>query len=169
MKKAFTLIELMVSIVILSILMLFLYQSYAGLNKSNEVIGTKVNEFEHLVLVKKTVYLDFYTSKYTKMKILKQDQDEDVVYIQTKNSLHQMFAPYVAYVVKNEILYRLESLNEFRKYPFEAQSNFLVDRLGKVRIFRIYKSKNDEKSMVMIHIVFQNKDEVLLKVPVLNQ
>jgi prepilin-type N-terminal cleavage/methylation domain-containing protein len=168
MKKAFTLIELLISIVILSILMLFLYQSYAGLNKSNETITQKIDEVERLALLKKTLYLDFYTAKYETLNILHQDAKEDVVFFQTANSIHQRFSPYVAYVIKNKTLYRLESLRAFSTYPLEAQSNFVADKLDKVILFRVYKSTQNSKKMVLVHIVFENEEEVLLKIPILN-
>ncbi|HIC13491.1 MAG TPA: prepilin-type N-terminal cleavage/methylation domain-containing protein, partial [Sulfurimonas sp.] len=41
-KSAFTLIELLISIAILSILMLFLYKSYANLNRSNILLHEEV-------------------------------------------------------------------------------------------------------------------------------
>ena len=42
MRKAFTLIELMISVSILSIMMIFLYKSYASVNMSNKFYEKEV-------------------------------------------------------------------------------------------------------------------------------
>ena len=47
-RNAFTLIELLISITILSIIMLFLYKSYADLNKTNKVYEKEVAKLEHI-------------------------------------------------------------------------------------------------------------------------
>ena len=56
MRKAFTLIELMISIVILTILMLFLYKSYAALNKSNTLLSQEVQKISKIELLKEVIY-----------------------------------------------------------------------------------------------------------------
>ena len=165
MRKAFTLIELLISIVILSMLMLFLYKSYAGLNKSNAVFFQKVEQVRSLETIKKTLFLDFYTAVNGVITIKKEDKKEDTVSFQTNNSLHQRFAPYVAYLVKEKILYRLESLKPFVQFPLESGSNFVVDALGKVEIFRVYPSKDVKKKLVVVHVLFESKDEIVLKIP----
>ncbi|MEA2073464.1 MAG: prepilin-type N-terminal cleavage/methylation domain-containing protein [Campylobacterota bacterium] len=172
MRKAFTLIELLISIVILSIVMLFLYKSYAGLNKSNQVFEEEIQKVSKIELLKKVIYLDFSMAQQldanSTVKILNQEKDEDVVFLQTSNSIHERINPYVAYLVKEDKLYRLESLNEFREYPLGSDSEFVVDELGSVKSFRVYKSNDSKKELYLIHIDFKEKSEILLKVKVLN-
>ena len=59
MRKAFTLIELLISITILSIMMLFLYKSYASLNHSNSFYKKEVQQIKDQQLLKKVLFLDF--------------------------------------------------------------------------------------------------------------
>jgi len=167
-KSAFTLIELIISIVILSILMLFLYKSYATLNKSNSFLAKEVQKISSLELLKKTIYLDFAAALKESVVILPQDQREDVVFLQTSNSIHQRINPYVAYIVKDKILYRLESLKPFKEYPLVADSEFVSDKLGEVKSFRVYSSNEQAKKSYLMSISFAEKEEILLKLSILN-
>jgi len=169
MRKAFTLIELMISIVILTILMLFLYKSYSALNKSNSLLLEQVQKISQVELLKEVIYKDFSVARredtnISSVLILNQSKKEDVVFFQTTNSIHQRVNPYIAYIVKDKRLYRLESLKPFKEYPLVADSEFVVDELGEVKIFRVYKSKDVQKSTYLFHALFENSQEILLKV-----
>lgn len=167
MRKAFTLIELMVSIMILSMLMLFLYKSYSELNKSNRVYEKEVQNIKSIELLKKTIYLDFSLATPNLTKILNQSKTEDIVFLQSRHSLHDRINPFVAYIVKEKRLYRLESLKELKEYPLAADSEFEVDYLGEIKIFRTYKDKSVDKELYLAHIEFKEKSEIILKVKVL--
>ena len=171
MRKAFTLIELMISIVILTILMLFLYKSYASLNKSNSLLSKEVQKISKVELLKEVIFKDFSVARVhdvnrSSITILNQSKKEDVVFFETSNSIHQRINPYVAYIVKEKTLYRLESLKPFKEYPLVADSEFVADELGKVKIFRVYKSKDAKKSTYLFHALFENSQEILLKISV---
>lgn len=173
MRKAFTLIELLISIVILSILMLFLYKSYAALNKSNQIFEEELKSVTKIELLKKVIYLDLSLAVQsdtngTAIQILNQDRDEDVLFLQTFNSIHDRVNPYVAYIVKEKKLYRLESLKRFREYPLGADSEFVVDELGEINSFRVYKSKDSTQELYLVHLSFKEESEILLKIKVLN-
>ena len=168
MKKAFTLIELLISIVILSILVLFLYQSYASLNRSNDTLAQQREKITKEELLRKTLYLDFSVAFVPTIKILHQSKTKDVVFLQSPHSVHDRINPYIAYIVKDKTLYRLESLKPFKKYPLTSDSDFVVDTLGKVKIFRVYKSKDKKNEVYLLHVIFEKEGEILLKVKVYN-
>ena len=147
-------------------MMLFLYKTYAGLNKSNTLFEAEIEKISKQEKIKKIIYLDI--TQAMKITIQNQEKNEDVVFMQTPNSLHRRIHPYVAYVVKEKKLYRLESLREFSIYPLESEGDFVVDELGEVEIFRIYPSREQNKNLYLVHTLFQSKDEVLLKVKALN-
>ncbi len=164
-KSAFTLIELLISIVILSILMLFLYKSYANLNRSNLVLKEQTDKIAKIEELKKTLNLDFTSA--LSVTILKQDPKKDIVFLQTKNSVHNRINPYVGYIFKDKMLYRIESLKALKEYPLVADSDFVADRLGKVKIFRVYKARDAKKNLYLVHILFEDDVEILLKVNLL--
>ena len=173
MRKGFTLIELMVSITILSVMVVFLYQSYASLNRSNKFYSNEVESIKDLQLKKRVIFLDYSLARVKSIKIHKQDRVADVVFMQTSHSLHKIYNPYVAYVMKEKKLYRLESLKAFKEYPFSVDDEFVVDYLGEVDGFRVYKSnikgKNSTSELYLVHIDFKLEDDILLKIKVLNE
>ncbi len=165
-RKAFTLIELLISISILSIMMVFLYKSYATLNKSNLIYKKEVQKLESLKLKKKTLFLDFSIAKYHSVKIQNQERQIDIVFMQSSHSVHHNYNPYVTYIISNAKLYRLESLKPLT-YPLDVSSEFNVDLFGEVTRFRVFESK--DKASYMIDVLFKNKEKILLKVKVLNE
>jgi len=167
MKKAFTLIELLISIVILSILMLFLYKSYAALNSSNKIISQEIQKVRKFQRIKKTIYMDF-TLSLKSVTIVPQSRKDDVVFMQSSHSLHKRINPYIAYILKNKKLYRLESLKAFSEYPLGADAEFVSDYLAEVESFRVYSSNEELKNLYIVHIKFVNKEELILKVKLLN-
>ena len=167
-RAAFTLIELIISIIILSILMLFLYKSYASLNRSNALFSKEVAKIEKIEKIKKALYLDITLAMPKSIEILNQDKRIDVVYFESRNSLHKRVNPYIAYVVVDKKLYRLESLKPFVEYPFGVESEFEADYLGKVKRFRLYRSTANATDIYLLHTLFEDGEEILLKIKVLN-
>ncbi len=168
-RGGFTLIELMVSISILSIMMIFLYQSYASLNASNKNLKNEITSITSIQKLKKVIYLDFSLALHKSVKIENREKTEDAVFFQSSNSLHRRYNPYIAYIVKENKLYRLESLKEFTEYQLALDSEFDVDYLGEVESFRVYKSSNDKKEIYLVHIEFKNSEKIILKIKVLNE
>jgi hypothetical protein len=148
--------------------MLFLYKSYDMLNRSNRLLSNETKELSKKYLLRKTLYLDLSTAIHKSVRIFNQDQQTDILFLQSKHSIHKRINPYVAYIFKNKKLFRLESLRPFVEYPLGADSEFVTDELGKVEIFRVYRSNSTLEEVYLLHILFENKEEVLLKAKVLN-
>ncbi len=169
MRRAFTLIELMISISILSIIMIFLYKSYSSLNHSNIFYKKEVSKIKDEQLKKKVIFMDFSLAlkNETKISILNQDSKEDIVFFQSSNSMHDRYNPYIAYIIKEYKLYRLESLYQFKEYPLSADAQFSVEYFGEVESFRVYKSSNKDNSLYLVHVDFKKEKDILLKVKIL--
>lgn len=167
MNKAFTLIELLISIIILSIIMLFLYKSYASVNRINIFHKEKAKNIQDLELKKKILFLDF--SLGSNIKILNQEKTEDVVFMQTTNSIHNRYNPYIAYLIADSKLYRLESLTIFNEYPLSSEIKFSFECFGEVDGFRVYKSQDDEQNSYLLHVDFKDDEDILIKTKALNE
>ena len=187
-RKAFTLIELLIAVTILSIMIIFLYKSYATLNHSNKIYKQELKEIISHKTKKKVIFLDFSLKISKDIRILNQDRTEDVVFFQSSHSIHKRYNPYIAYIAKNSKLYRLESLKEFKGYPLSSENIFDVDYFGEINSFRVYQSKQsktpttDNKSgesnvtiakitnvnSYLIHIDFKKEDDILYKIVPLN-
>lgn len=168
MRKAFTLIELMISIMLLSLIMLFLYKSYAELNRSNSIYAIKVQEMKKSELLKKRLYLDISVALRDSIKIINQSRSEDVLFLQTSSSVHKRINPYVAYFIKQSRLYRLESLKPFIEYPLASDSEFVSDYVADVKSMRIYPATNATIGLFLVHIILEDNEEILLKIKALN-
>jgi len=168
MRKAFTLLEMILSISILSITMLFLYESYSSLNSSNTFYKQKLDTLKIDQLKKRVIFLDFTLAFEKSINILNQGTKEDVVFFQSSNSIYKKYNPYIAYITKENKLYRLESLKEFKTYPLDMDVDFTAECLGTVNSFRVYEPLNKEKGVLLLHIDFKEDEDVLLKIKVLN-
>jgi len=162
MRKAFTLIELLVSITILSIIMIFLYRSYAMINSSNKNFKKESKKIINIEMIKKVIYFDFLMAQKDSVYVKNIEKGKDFAYLQSTNSIHQRFNPYITYIVKDKKLYRLESLKMLKNYDIEPNSEFDVDCLGEVEIFKVYKSST--KNIHLINIKLKSKNELLLKI-----
>ena len=168
LRTAFTLIEMLISITIFSIMMLYLYNTYSSLNISNNNLKTEVDKIKKIDKIRKIIFLDFTLAIKGKVDIQNRDKDEDFVFFQSSHSIHRRFNPYIAYMVKEKHLYRLESLKEISSYELSSEAAFDIEDLGEVKSFRVYKTTKKSQSF-LVAIDFVSMDDVLLKVNPLNQ
>jgi prepilin-type N-terminal cleavage/methylation domain-containing protein len=169
LKKGFTLIELMISIMILSIMMIFLYKSYSSLNSSNTILKKELENITDIQKIKKTMILDISLALHNSIKIQNREKNEDVLFFQTSNSLHKRYNPFIVYIVRDKKLYRIESLKNIDDYTFPVDSDFDADMLGEVDTFRIYKSLNKTKKIYLVDMRLKKMQNILLKLRVLNE
>ncbi len=142
MKKSFTLIELLLSTLILSILFLAMsnvINQFKGTKNTLKTLYLKSNKNSLLI---KTLYYDLLNAKTVKIENSPY-KNYIRLYLQTKNSLYNFEMPYVIwYVSKNKnTLIRIENKN---KIILPQRNAFFIDKFAKnVKIFKIYK-KNDK-------------------------
>jgi len=170
-KKAFTLIEMMISITILSIMMLYLYRTNASLHLSNANLKQEADNVQKLQKLKQVIYLDFLSAVHdgnNSITIINREKNEDFVSFMSKHSIHQRINPYITYIVKNKKLYRLESFKQIKDFEISSEQEFVADNLGDVEIFRVYTSNDSKKNEHLIHVKFKNKQKFLFKINSLN-
>jgi len=141
MKKSFTLIEVMISIVIFSILVLFMSKVVTSLNISLNTINDKYKKENKKSLLVKTLYNDILAKRNIKIK---NSKNYSIVYIQTSNSLYNIPMPYVIWYVskKDNALMRLESSKK-TTLPINIENDFYLDKFtSNVEIFQIYQKKD---------------------------
>ena len=168
MKRAFTLIELLISISILSILMLFLYKSYADINRSNKTYAIAVKKLSRNELIKKTLYLDLLLASKKRMIIQHIDKEFDLISFQTTNSLHRRINPYVCYIIREKELYRLESLRQITSSDINQDIAFDVDKITGVKKFKLFGTRDNKKEFYLLDMISKSGEEILLKIKVLN-
>jgi len=168
LRAAFTLIEMMIAISIFSIMMLYLYKSYSTLNISNDNLKVEVNKIQNIQKIKKIIFLDFTLALFNSVNIDNREKGEDFVFFQSSHSIHRRINPYITYMVKNQKLYRLESLKKISTYELPSDSEFDIELLGEVKNFKVYKTTKKDLSY-LVSINFKRMDNILLRVNPLNE
>jgi len=137
MRRAFTLIELMISVILLSIIVTFLYQSVAQLQNSNQQLMKNTQKTVARENLLNILYMDFIN--LSSLNIVDKVEKTDVFVLQTSNSFYAMSQPFVRYVVgDDEVLRRIESVRD--TLDFE-NSFFRFDRIANdVRMLKVYES-----------------------------
>jgi len=170
LRAAFTLIEMLIAISIFSIMTLYLYKTYSSINIANENLGVEVSKIQEIQKIKKLMYMDFNLALFNEKNIINiknRDKGEDFVFFQSSHSVHKRFNPYITYIVKNEKLYRLESLRPIDSFEIGRDVSFDIDYLGEVNSFRVYKSTNKNVSY-LVAVDFKSMENILLKITPLN-
>jgi len=155
MKKAFTLIEMLISISLLSVITIFLYQTYASLQSSNRFYGEELSEASREQKLRKTIYLDLALSVPGSIKLINIDKNSDVIIMQSSHSVHRRIMPYTAYMLKNSRLLRIESSQELF-YPLSGEEEMVIDDLSELKIFRVFQKEN----AFLVHL--EKKDEKMM-------
>ena len=150
-KRAFTLIELMVSIALTVIVVLFLYKALATQEISNKVLAKNAASLHQTDQIFDLLYKDFLESNETKIATTF-NKDYNILYLSTKNSLHDIpFAHVVYYVnVKDKTLVRLESAHPM-KLPVDLEkikyifADTLIDKVTKFRVFQSQQESSQKR------------------------
>lgn len=161
-RRAFTLVEMMVAVAILSLMLLYLYGALSNLQHSNRHYGEKLNHADAIKKVMKIIYLDLFLSSKQSIKIYSESKDYDIVMMQSRHSINQRTLPHIGYIVNREQkLYRVESSQPL-SWPFENEPEMSADYLGKVEVFRTYQTQND----VLVDLKLEGQPRQVVKVRV---
>ena len=160
----FTLMELLIAITLLSIIMLYLYESLSTLRSSNTFYGEKLAAIAEQQKLLNTLYLDLALTTPGSVDIQNQEKSADIVLMQTSHSVHQRIMPYVGYIFNNNKLYRIESSQKI-SYPLYGDEEMVVDDLGPTKHFRLYQSRTH----FLVDMQREGEQGVLYKIRALNQ
>ncbi len=146
MKKAFTLMELMVSIVLIVLITMFLYNAIASMKISNKTLAYHDKSEDNRTKIFELFYRDIIESISLKSLPTK-DKHYNVIELQTHNSLHQIAMPYVTYYVSRDkdSLIRLEAAKEIL-LPVKYEDKFAIHAdllISEVTDFNLYTKNTD--------------------------
>jgi hypothetical protein len=115
-KTSFTLVEILISIVLLSIVVVFLYQTLDIVKKNTKLFDNKVVIQNDKTKLKMMFFKDIIQAISSKT-ILKENKDKQSIFtLQTSNIYHNKFYQYVTYILsKKNNLIRIESKTVFDK------------------------------------------------------
>lgn len=163
--RGFTLVEMIVSVLLMSILFLYLYGSINNVKKTNEPYMKRSSELEKENKIFNLLTDDFLLAS----KISVQEFPKyDIVTFNSTNSLYQMQNPVITYVVsKNEkALLRIES---FKKFPINEKLN-IEDIIYTDLLVKNTLSFNVSTDIEYRYILLraENFNPILLKLPKVN-
>lgn len=141
MKKSFTLLEILISITILSILFLAMGNIINEFKSSKNTLKKISQKYKKDNLLIKILYNDILNSKNIKIKNSK-NSDFCRLYLTTSNSLYNLIEPNVLWYIskKNNTLVRVES---YKKITLPNSKLFYLDKFAKnVKIFKIFQKKD---------------------------
>jgi prepilin-type N-terminal cleavage/methylation domain-containing protein len=139
MKKAFTLIEVIISIFIFSLIMIFLYKSISSLRLNNKNLKKTTLKSKNLSKTITLLKSDIILSRSIDLKLLK----KDILKMDTLNSIYDIAKPKVTWKIlkQSKSLVRVEEINGIK---------YLSDTTLKCEKFKIYFSKKEHKILIYI-------------------
>lgn len=143
-KSAFTLIELIVSIILIGLIVVFLYSALAGSRKTKHSLERYSTAEQNRSKLYELLYRDLIEStELTPMTT--RDERFTIMKLRTANSLYDIAMPYVTYYVHSQqkALIRLESARKIElPIPYEDKWFVYADWLvPKVNDFNVYTAR----------------------------
>ena len=158
LKKGFSLVELIISVVLLGIIVTFLYSTVSNLEKTNRIFAANEHTLSQSEKVIELLYDDIFAADTLTLKGL----DNSLLSMQTGNSIFDIAKPYVTWLVvrdKNTLL-RFESIRAFKDMNSQNSDYFHISKVGEdCEIFKIYQSNSKEH--ILIHIQFKDKEPIV--------
>jgi prepilin-type N-terminal cleavage/methylation domain-containing protein len=157
-RGAFSLVELIISVVLLGIIVTFLYSSVSNLEKTNKIFAKNENALSKRERVVDLLYDDIFAANNLEIKGIK----NSMVSMQTNNSLFDIIQPHVTWLVSKEkdTLLRFESIASFKNMTSDNADYFHISKVGEnCEVFKIYQS--NKKENILIHIKFKDQDPIV--------
>lgn len=162
-KKSFTLVEILISISLFSIIILFLYQTLDMTQKSNDFYSSKLDLKKEQNNIQKILFLDTINQiENNNTNIENTKDDYSILTLKTSNTFHNPFYQHITYMVsKNKNLIRIESKNRFnqKKLNDDFFDNAYIDIiLSDISIFKI---KVQVDKQIAFYIKQKNNNKIL--------
>jgi prepilin-type N-terminal cleavage/methylation domain-containing protein len=149
-KSAFTLVEVLISITLLSLVLMALYKSADILRNSNLHLFKYLQKSTQTLKGSTTLYMDLMHSDHN-ITISKEEKFHRLTLRKTTHSLHGQSLVKVVWLVYKEenTLLRLEGGNY--NVPLKNEEHVEIDVIAKnIELFKIYKSKKKDKFLAII-------------------
>jgi len=163
-KRSFTLIEVIISITLFSIIIIFLYSTLNITQRSNQVFKDELNKNIDKEDIKFIFFEDLINSK-NKIKIYEDKDKNTILTFSTNNTFHNPFYTNITYLLgrKNNLL-RIESNIKYdskKIYQFKDNENRYIDKLVEnIKLFRVYQDDKNKKKYT-IYILYNNEKELI--------
>ena len=166
-KRAFTLVEILVSVVLLAMISLFVSSLTYQTTKNNKIYENSVKKDLKLEKVVDALYRDII--QLLSINVKSYDR-YSVLQMKSKNSIHGIEEPYVTWLVlkQNDTLIRLESAKQIvLPIKQELKHRIFIDRvISDCKNFSVNLSKN--KNSILVFLQVKKQEYTVVEVPILN-
>jgi len=154
-QKAFTLVEVLISITLLSLVLMALYKSSDLMRTSNLQLFNHLKKASTILKGSTTLYKDLMYADHN-ISINSEEKFHRLTIEKTTHSLHGLTQVKVVWLVykKDNTLLRIEG----GKYhmPLKNEERVEIDVVAEnIELFKIYRSKKKDKILAMMQIVGQ--------------
>jgi prepilin-type N-terminal cleavage/methylation domain-containing protein len=149
-RGAFTLIEVLISITLLSLVLMALYRSTDILRRSNKHLYEHLEKSSKSLKGNRVLYMDLLQAD-SNITIDSEKKFHKITIMKTSNSLYGQSLAQVSWLVSksDNTLLRIEG-NGYT-LPLKSESYVEVDPIVKnVELFKIYKNKKSNKLLVLL-------------------
>ncbi len=162
-KNAFSLVEILVSIMLFSIIIIFLYHTLDISIKSNQFYSTKLSDKQKRNNIKKILFLDLINSENLNKNIIQDTNKNTILSIQSNNTYHNPFYTNITYLLTSKDNFiRVESKKKFNTK--ELNEEFFKDAYIDILDKSVHKLKIKEKGKkYYFYIEYKDKTKVLFK------
>lgn len=166
--SGFTLLEVLISVALFSIIILFLYQTIDINEKSNNFYEEKLTTYKNQDDLKFIIYEDILNNtnniETNTTKIIQNDKNNNTILrLRTDNTFHNPFFNNITYFLgKDGELFRVETKDYFNtENLYEVLKDSYIDIVfSDVEKFRVVKKENENKFTV--YIKFQNGEKTFV-------
>jgi len=160
-KRAFSLVEVLVSITLFSIILIFLYDTLDITAKSNHFYSEKLEDKQKNNNIKKIIFSDFINKDDNNISIVLDKNKNSILSLSTNNTYHNPFHNNITYLITQEdSLVRIESKKKFDKKKLnddffdDANIDILDDKIKKLKI-------KEEKKKIYFYLEYKDKTKML--------
>ncbi len=150
-KSAFTLVEVLISITLLSLVLMALYKSSDLLRRSNIHLYHHLEHISDAMKGSQVLYLDMLQADSNISFFHKEKKFDQLIIEKTKHSLYGLSPVKVIWLVykENNILLRIEGVKY--QLPLKEDDKVEIDKISKdIELFKFYQNEKKSKLLVVI-------------------
>lgn len=164
MKKAFTLIEVVLSVSLLAIIVLFLYKTLDMTKSTNSFYTERLKQFKNQNGIKILMFEDMINKEQNTTVKLIQDKNENTIFtFKSSNTFHNPFSTQISYFVsKEQNLIRCESKVPFDKNKinsFVEEPLTYIDIVDK-NISKFNMEQGKDKESYVVYLEYEDKKDI---------
>ncbi|MCH9740707.1 MAG: prepilin-type N-terminal cleavage/methylation domain-containing protein [Epsilonproteobacteria bacterium] len=162
-KGAFTLLEVLISIMLLSLVLMALYKSSEILRASNKHLYHHLEHASDSIKGSQILYMDMLQSDGN-LSINSEKEFHHLIIQKTKHSLYGLEQAKVVWIVYKEGNTLLRAEGSDYQLPLKTEQYVEIDPiLTDIELFKLYKNKKDNKLLVLLKATGQNTQSFMIQ------